>query len=248
MNKISAVIIDDEQNAIEVVKAKLTEYFPNISVVDTCQVAEEAIGVINLHQPQLVFIDIEMPKFNGFDIIKSFGERNFEVIFITAYDKYAIEAFKENALGYILKPIDRFDFIKTVSLTLIRISQKSFSKLQDPSQSKEEKKLAVLHKGQYELITCAQILYFKAEGSYTKIKTHTESYVVSKNLKTLTDQIVDCNFLKINRSFVINPSRISGMSNKSGSEIIMEDGMTISVSQPIKEAVFQQLSENVIFT
>ena len=250
MSKISAVIIDDEINAIDVVKAKLERYFPHVEIKGTCNQSELAISLIATVQPDLVFIDIEMPTLSGFDVIKSFVKRTFEVVFITAYDKYAINAFKENALGYILKPIDRLDFIKTVSMALVRINEKRFSDIPnfENDTSSEAKKLAVLHKGEYFFLGCHKVLYFKANGSYTHIYTEKDKFLISKNLKTLEALISNWNFIKINRSYLINPSFVQGISKKSGGEVIMSDGTNLVVSQNIKESVFNQLSKDIIFT
>ena len=121
---LKIVIIDDEYNAIELISSILMDNFPDAKIVGKAQSPLEGIKLINQHKPDLVFLDIEMPGANGFDVLEALPDRNFETIFITAYDKYAIKAFKYSAIDYILKPIDIEEFNNAVNKVIEKVKRK----------------------------------------------------------------------------------------------------------------------------
>tara|TARA_B100000508_G_scaffold138095_1_gene133614 strand:- start:22824 stop:23408 length:585 start_codon:yes stop_codon:yes gene_type:complete len=189
-----------------------------------------------------------MPNVSGFDVLKRFENREFEVVFVTAYDEYAIEAFKQNAIGYILKPVDAEDFIKTVTTALIRIKEKQLANtdaLLEKANGIEQptKDFAVPYHGDYKVLSQNDVIYCKADGSYCVVKTATQKFVVSKNLKHIMEALPDWNFIKVNRSYVINPLHIEKFSKKNGGEIHMSDDTLVSVSKKIKDEVFSFLSD-----
>lgn len=250
MKQITCMILDDEKSAVDVLSAQIARFFPSISVVATATDPHVAEQVLKTTNPDLLFLDIEMPNMNGLEFLRLFADRSFEVIFVTAYDQHAVDAFKENAIGYILKPIDRVDFVRTVTTALIRVTSNQTSQLEailsaEVLPKKEKKKVAVPYKGDYKLLAYEDVVFLQADGSYAKIQTTKELHVVSKNLKTIAQSMEGWNLLKVNRSFVVNPHHISGISKKGGGEIIMSSGMTISVGAKIKDQVFDQISESL---
>ena len=112
---IKAIIIDDEKNALEMMEWLLQTYCPDVEIKAMCQSGEDGLKAIELHQPDILFLDIEMPKMNGFDVLEKFQTKTFEVVFTTAYDKFAVRAFRHAALNYLLKPIDPDDLVSTIN-------------------------------------------------------------------------------------------------------------------------------------
>jgi two-component system LytT family response regulator len=243
--KIKCVIIDDELNAITVLKKKIARFFPPLEIVatfnDPNQVVEEHNDIVF----DLLFLDIEMPNYNGFQLLDELKPHHkFETIFVTAYNNYAVEAFQQHAMGYILKPVDNDDFVRTVSLSLIRIASESggTSKSAIDIYNQPNFKVAIPHKGELVLVDLSDILFAEADGSYTHIHTQNNQYLISKNLKYTESELFDFRFIRVNRSFLVNPYAIKTVSKKSLASIQLVNGVDIPVSSRIKDEVFQELS------
>ncbi|UTW63547.1 response regulator transcription factor [bacterium SCSIO 12741] len=248
MDKIKALIIDDEPNAIQVIVKRLQKYFPQVEVIATSQNSEEFQHLTQTYKPDLLFTDIEMPDRNGLEMLETLINPSFETIVVTAYEKYAVEAFKKQALGYILKPVDRDDFIKTVSRALDRIARsKQLNQVIQSGAAEEPGKFAIPYNGSFRIVDLKNVLYLKAEGSYCKIVTTENEFLISKNLKHLTDTLPENNFLRVSRSFVVNMAFIRSICKKDGGLVTMENGTEITIGRKIRSEVMERITDRVNF-
>jgi two-component system LytT family response regulator len=247
MKMIHVVIVDDEKGAASVVQSKIGSYFPNLSVVGVFYNSKEALQRIPSLQPHLIFVDIEMPGMNGFELVYELRKTiTCEVIFVTAYNKYAVEAFRQHALGYILKPVDNEDFVKTVSIAMMRLATGELPAIEHfPLKVKEVLKIALPNRENVDLVEIKNILYVQAEGSYSRVVTNNQEYLLSKNLKYVESEMLQNKFLRVNRSFLVNPNSVKSINKQSTAHLVLENGEQVLISQRIKEQVFDELSEKI---
>jgi len=245
-----AVIVDDELDAIESVKLLLKENFTDISVVGTAQSVKQAVDVIKTNNPDIIFLDIEMPDGNGFDVLEAIAERNFNVIFITAYNQYAIKAFKYSAIDYILKPIDIDDFINAIE----KVSNNGRAKtsfenkinvlLENINGTKPEK-IALSTSECIEYVRIKDIVQIQAEGSYSTLKFNNQSeLVVSKNLGEFESLLEEHPFYRTHQSHLINLDYVKKIT-RMGNEVIMDDGSVAFLSRR-KKHQFLEIMANLV--
>ncbi len=245
---ISAILIDDEKNALEVLKWQLLTYCSQVHVSACCTSADEGISAIRQYQPQLVFLDIEMPKKNGFEVLHSFPDPFFDVIFTTAYNQFALKAFRVAALDYLLKPIDAEDLVAAV---------KRFEKSAIPRQFKQQFGMLVQQYGQVtplplklsfttaqaiHFIEPASIIYCESNSNYTTLHFSDKSkMVVSKTLKEVEEMLVPYDFYRVHHSFLINKNQVHLYLKADGGCIEMSEGSQVPVSRQRKEDVMRVL-------
>lgn len=244
------VIVDDEKDAIESIKLILNDNFPDIEIVGTAQSVPTAIDTISKQQPDIVFLDIEMPNGNGFDVLEGLEKRNFHVIFITAYNQYAIKAFKYSAIDYILKPIDIDDFVNAIN----RIKEiqgngkrddKKIDALLENMQQDKPDKIALSTSDGVEFAKINDIIQIQAEGSYSIIKMIDQSeLVVSKNLGEFEQLLIDHQFYRPHQSHLINVPHVKKLT-RYGNEIIMDDGSVAFLSRRKKNQFMDLMSSMV---
>lgn len=209
---IKTVIIDDENSASEFLEKMLQRYFPNkFYVCSLCESIDNAVIAIETYQPDLVFLDIQMPNKNGFELFKEVKEINFEVIFTTAHSEYAIEAIKRSALDYLLKPINYIDLLGAVTRfenkSKKESQQKQFNVLLENIDTGEvaHKKLAISTETGIEFVKFNSIIYLEAQNNYTKINLlDGTSIIASKTLKTFDELLPTELFFRIHKSYLIN--------------------------------------------
>jgi len=240
---LKAVIIDDEADAVNSIELIINEYCNNVMVVGKAYSASEGKEVIISKNPDIVFLDIEMPRGNGFDMLEMIPNKDFQVIFITAYNNWAIKAFKYNAIDYILKPIDIDDFIKAVN----KVEQnKSTSKGNDVDRYKELlsnisnktlNKIAISTSEGIEYIEIEKIIRFEGDGSYSKVFIIGQTYIlVSKNLKEFQELLEEKDFFRTHNSHLINLAFVKKYVMKDGGHIEMKDNSIVPISRRKKEA------------
>jgi two-component system LytT family response regulator len=209
---IKTVIIDDENSASEFLEKMLQRYFPNkFYVCSLCESIDDAVVAIETYQPDLVFLDIQMPNKNGFELFKEVKEINFEVIFTTAHSEYAIEAIKRSALDYLLKPINYIDLLGAVTRyenkSKKESQQKQFNVLLENIDTGDvaHKKLAISTETGIEFVKFNSIVYLEAQNNYTKINLLDGTTIIaSKTLKSF-DELLPCElFFRIHKSYLIN--------------------------------------------
>lgn len=241
---IRVLIVDDEINGRENLRAVLQTYCPEVEVIGEADSAMSAIELIQKTNPSLIFLDIEMPGGDGFKVLEFFKNPNFQVVFVTAYDQYAIQAIRFSALDYILKPID----IVLVKAAIDRHQQakEEDTRLQQFLDNKQlpnaSKRIALPLSDRIHYIEVQQIISCKGEASYTTIfTTEGKKYLVSKPLIEYEDILADYGFLRSHKSHIVNRSHISTFIKSDGGYLLMSDGSNIPVSRRKKEAVLLEL-------
>jgi two-component system LytT family response regulator len=248
---ITALIIDDEESAINVVKLLLQKHVAEIKEIQTAVGAEEGFKAIDKYKPQLIFLDVEMPLMNGFQLLEQFPGYSFEIIFITAYDHYAIKAIKYSALDYLLKPIDTDELRNAVQRFLQKKNNTALHKkiyenfaynLNLPETSSQYKLALTTTEGTF-FYFCNEIIRCEAVGNYTRfVLKDKKPLLTSHTLKEYDDLLAEQNFLRVHRAHLINTDFINSFSKDH--EIKMYDGSVIPVSRRKWETIKQKLSAN----
>lgn len=245
---IKAVIIDDEPNAREKLQLLLERYCTDVAIVGSAKDVEEGLAAIRLHAPDLVFLDIEMPVLTGFDLLKELGQIDFEIIFTTAHDHYAIKAIKFSALDYLLKPIDLDQLKEAVQKSAERKAEKKsvvqyrILKENLEKQHATLEQLAVPAQTGMIFIRTGDIVYCEANSNYTKIFLQNGQKIVSsRTLKEYEDLLTDNGFIRIHHSHLINKSYVREYIKGEGGQVIMKDGIALSVSRRKREEVIGKL-------
>ncbi len=249
MKSITAIIVDDEKFNREQLRIKLETYFPEIEIAAMCENGSEANRAVQVHNPDLVFLDIEMPVLNGLDFLRQFKDPMFEVIFITAYDQYAIRAIKFSALDYLLKPLDVDELQAAVNRFLEKrskgIDNKSLLKnlihnLKSAKQS--EYRLAINSTEGTHFLNTEEIIRCEADSNYTLFHLHKRNKMISsKTLKEYEDLLTDHNFIRVHKSHLVNRKFIKALSNEG--YVILTDDSHVEVSRRRYAEVKEILSE-----
>lgn len=234
---IKTVIIDDELNAQNLLEKTLSMYFPNkFYIAEKCNSVDMGVEAIKKHEPELVFLDIQIPEQNGFELFKYFKTINFEVIFTTAYNQFAIKAIKCSALDYLLKPINQVDLAEAIKRFDNRkqdhFMQHKLALLLENITLDQQKtyKIAFPTFEGFELIHSNQILYCKADGNYCEIKKVDNTVkLVSKTLKFVEELLPVEMFKRVHKSHVINLNYVVRY-NKANKEVELMNGEKIAVS------------------
>ena len=244
---MKALIIDDEHKARKLLSLLITENCREIKTVTTAEDLEKGVAIIEKEQPDLVFLDIEMPRYSGLQILEFFDgkEINFQIIFVTAYNKYAIEAFKLSAIDYLLKPVDVIE-LKEAITKAIDASKKNditynLQLLKQSFKNLSKRKLALEVPRGIIFINYEDILYFEADGMYTKVflRDNTKE-LIAKPLKYFVEQLEgNSSFYKPHRSFVVNITSISEFNKKDGGYLVMDNNKKISIARDKKTEFFE---------
>ena len=236
---LKAFLVDDEKKSLRNLKNLIHQYCPKINVIGSTQSSLEAVHLIKESSPDVLFLDIEMPEINGFELLKLLGDTSkYRVIFVTAYDQFAIKAIKENALDYLLKPISIKELIQ-VQERLFNVSQ--------PSSTKDEitknKIVISIHEG-YVVEALENILYFESESNYTTIiRKEGKDLIVSKTLKHFENELLAHQFIRIHNSFLINSIHIEKVV-KHESYLVIKGGKKITISRRRMTSVLELLKHN----
>lgn len=245
---MKALIIDDEESAINVVKLLLQRYVPAITNIYTAIGSTQGLQSINEINPDLLFLDVEMPLMTGFDLLEKFPNHSFDVIFITAYDHYAIKAIKFSALDYLLKPIDAEELKLAVDKFLSKKNNISNKPLYDNliynlHQPEKDYRLAVATLEGTFFYNPNEIIRCEAVGNYTRLYIDGKKNIVaSRTLKEYEDMLSDQQFLRVHRGHLVNIKYI--VSYATGHDLTMTDGAEIPVSRRKWESIKQQLLHN----
>jgi two-component system LytT family response regulator len=256
---INVLIVDDEPLAREGLRMHLTGH-KDVHVVGECENAQQAIENILQLQPDLVFLDIKMPNGSGFDVIKTLGSNNIPlVIFLTAYDQFAIDAFKVNALDYLLKPINPVLFDESLNrarneLERNRISAKSKQLsalindmgLSTPThqQTKEQQRIVVRSSGHVYFLRPEEIIWVQADGDYIHLHTDNRSHLIRETMRHMEQRLIIHGFHRIHRSAIVRMSLISEMitSDNGDYEVILSNGEQIKMSRHYRDTLLEKLN------
>jgi two-component system LytT family response regulator len=245
----TAIIIDDEPNAIVSLNLMIKEFLSDkIKVVDSATSVKEGAEKIKKHNPELVFLDIEMPKEKGFELFKYFDQGgNFDVIFTTAYEQYMIDALRRSALDYLLKPVQwieirdslkRLEQKKTQDVPLKQIEML----LANLQPNYDQNKIAIPTANGYEMFAVREILYCAGDGNYSRIVTTSErTVVVSKTLQWLEETLPKEYFFRIHKSHLVNLGHIKTYDKAAGNVLILDNGKELEVAHRRNEELVARL-------
>lgn len=231
--KLTSIIVEDEETSREILKNYLKKYCPNVTVIGEVANIEEALVLIRNNDLDLVFLDVEMPYGNAFDLLEKVGDINFETIFVTAYNHYAIEALNAHASYYLMKPISIDELIKAVDyVTEIKTKEDA---LQDevlvPKTNSVNGKITIPQQSGFEVIETANILYCKADDNYTEIYlNNNKKKLVSKTLKYFEEALNSSSFARVHKSYLINVNEVVKYQKGKGGSVVLSSGKEIMVS------------------
>jgi len=245
---IKAILVDDEKNALEVLEWQLKNFCPDITIVACCTSADEAIAAIAQQDSQLLFLDIEMPVKNGFEVLHAFKEPTFDVIFTTAYNQFAIKAFKYAAFDYLLKPIDADDLKAAIerykNKKAFAVNEQLKLLMQQMTKNTHAEKIALNTADGLQFVHAEQIIRCESLSNYTKIfLTNNQKVTIAKTLKEVEETLQSYNFYRIHNSHLINIEHIERFVKADGGYVLMTDGEHITVARNRKEGFIEKFSK-----
>jgi len=231
--KLNTIIVEDEAKSREILRNYLNKYCPNVLILGEAANIEEALVLIRNHTLDLVFLDVEMPYGNAFDLLDKVGDRTFETVFVTAYDHYAIEALNAHASYYLMKPISIDELIKAVDY--VGDIKTKENALQDevlvPKTNSVNGKITIPQQDGFEVLETANILYCKADDNYTEIYLNTNrKKLVSKTLKYFEEALNDSSFVRVHKSYLVNVNEVTKYKKGKGGSVVLSNGQEIMVS------------------
>jgi two-component system LytT family response regulator len=237
---MTCLIIDDEKHCREVLQVMLSRYCPQAQVIASCESGREALKVLEIQQPDLVFLDIEMPGMNGFEWLDNCPKKDFAIIFTTAYNDYAIKAIKHSALDYLLKPVDSQELVAAVNKAAGEKASKTEAKVSQLLEAMQEKKpnkrFAVPTMEGLILINTEDIEYVQSEGAYSHFYfTNNKHLLISKTLKEAEEVLPVSDFFRIHNSYLVNLKYVQKYIRGEGGEVLMLNGQMIPVSRTKKQ-------------
>lgn len=244
--KIRSVIVDDELIAREVLSNYLAKYCPVVEVAGQAQHIKEAVPMIRELKPQLVFLDVEMPFGNAFDILEACADQPFETIFITAYSEYSMKALNRSAAYYILKPIDITELVAAVNKVqegILKSEELNRNRLllENLKQKPGQQQVVLPTMQGFDVIKTSEITKLQAKGNFTEVYLANGTHkLICKFLKHF-DELLDPPFIRVHRSFIINLDYIKSYSKGAGGYVTLTDGSEIEVSASCKEQLLREL-------
>lgn len=248
---IKAVIIDDEKDSIDTLKWKLENYCPDVDVVASFENPAEGVKYLKENPPGLLFLDIEMPMLNGFDVLEEIGRNiSFDIIFTTAYDNFGIQAVKFSALDYLLKPVQNKELKDAIEKHLKKVQHKIpaeqidilLNNVQAERRGKRGR-IALASKESIEFVDPQDIVLCEASSNYTTVfLAEGRKRVISKTLKEFEDMLLPFDFFRPHNSFLINLGRVREFIRGDGGYLVMENKMKVPVSKTKREELLNRLS------
>jgi two-component system LytT family response regulator len=243
---IKVLVVDDENKTREFIAKLIRSFGLELEVIAQGENVQTAIEAIQEHKPDLVMLDIQMPDGTGFDVLKQIENKNFEVIFITAHQEFAIKAIKFSALDYILKPVDPEELRQTIEQAIQSINSKKddiqFDALHHNLVPHQKRKLVLKTQESVFVVELDDIIRCEADKNYTFFfLTNGKKILVSKTLKDFETLLAGHNFFRIQQSHLININYVERYDKFDGGSVIMKDGASVPLSQAKKEMFFQML-------
>lgn len=244
---ITAILIDDEQDALESLAWELNMFCKEIKIIDSFTNPEDAISAVNYLKPDCVFLDIEMPKIDGFQLLSHLKFRDFDLVITTAYDNYALKAFKENAIDYLLKPIDSDDLVKVVGkIKKNKLNKELGFSIKDllPTIEKKNKKIAIPLSGKVVFLNIDDVCYCKSDGNYTTIYLEDgKSYLYSKKIKDVYELFQTEDIIRVHQSYLVNMNYVKEYVKNEGYYLTLENSKTIPVSKPNRAYILEAMQK-----
>ncbi|MDX9906770.1 MAG: LytTR family DNA-binding domain-containing protein [Bacteroidales bacterium] len=246
---LKVVIVDDEPDAVKFIQGIIEEYCPNLLVAGVAHSARDGVAVIQQNQPDLVFLDVQMPHGSGFDLLSGFPGKTFDVIFITAFNHYAIQAIKFSAVDYILKPVNINELIEAVKKVEEKRASREyrnldFTHLLENLSVPFPSKLAIPTSDGIEYLNTSELVRIEADRSYSWFYlTEKRKYLVSRNLKEYQELLQDLNFFRPHNSHLINMNFVKKFIRHEGGYIEMTDGSNVPISRGKKDLFLLQMAK-----
>jgi two-component system LytT family response regulator len=248
---MTAIIIDDEPDNVALLALQLARHCPQVAVIGQFTDSPSALVALRTQRPSLIFLDIEMPMLNGFQLLEQLGEVSFQVVFVTAYNQYAVRAFRFAALDYLLKPVDTIDLVNTIrraeqvgTAGVVGSAQLDLLRTWYPGSapgSAMPTKIALPHANGLAFVETSQILYAESDSNYTCFVLESgEKYLVSKTLGDVQDMLETRNFLRVHRQYVVNLDHIKRLVKGEGTYLVLTNGVSIPVSRQQKERLLER--------
>jgi len=245
---LKTIIIDDEQDAIKFIESIIKDYCPGLDVIGTADSAKKGAKIINDMKPDLIFLDVEMPQGSGFELLSNIPDKSFDVIFVTAFNHYAIKAIKFSAVDYILKPININEFIQAVDKVTkkrepLNRQTRDYSALLENLKVPVPKKLAIPTSDGMEYLDTDGIIRVEADGSYCKFYLKDgRKILVSKNLKKYQELLTESNYFRTHNSHLINLCLVKKFIRHDEGLVEMVDGSKIPIARGKREMFLAQMS------
>lgn len=242
---LRAIIVDDEPNNVENLRALVNEYCPQVAIVGIALNAAEARELIQQESPELIFLDIQMPATSGFDLLRGIPQIDFEVIFVTAFDSFAIQAMRFSAIDYLLKPVNIHELQEAVKRAEVQSELKTQNKqLQNlmhmlkAMPAKSDHQLALSSIGETRFVKVSRIIRCESSNNYTTFYLNGgESIVVSKPIYEYESMLSEYGFIRCHQSHLVNKDFIRSWKKEDGDFLCLEDGSLVPVSRGKREAV-----------
>ncbi|WP_394973417.1 LytR/AlgR family response regulator transcription factor [uncultured Croceitalea sp.] len=230
--QLKAIIVEDEANSREILRNYLGKYCQNVELKGEASTIKEGLELIKNETPDLVFLDVEMPFGNAFDLLDQILERTFETVFVTAYNQYAMDALNNHAAYYLMKPINIDELVKAVEY-VIEIKERENAlegKVLQTKLKKAEGKITLPQQDGFQVLDVNDIYFCKADDNYTEIYLEEKRIVVSKTLKYFEDALKEFSFARIHKSFLVNVNEVQKYKKGKGGSVILSNGKELSVS------------------
>lgn len=235
--KLNAIIVEDEANSREILRNYLAKYCPDVNLLGEAASIQEGLSLIKDSSPDMVFLDVEMPFGNAFDLLDKVPDRTFETVFVTAYDQYALDALNNHAAYYLMKPINIDELIKAVSYVseIIKKENALEDQVLTPKLKSVEGKITLPQQDGFQVLNVNDILYCKADDNYTEIFLENKKILVSKTLKYFEEALAEFAFARIHKSYLVNVNEVIKYRKGKGGSVVVSNGKELSVSASKKK-------------
>ncbi|HLS31416.1 MAG TPA: LytTR family DNA-binding domain-containing protein [Flavobacteriaceae bacterium] len=237
---LNVILVDDEPKAIKALEWQIRKYCKDVKIDKTFTNPKKAIKHLETYKVDCVFLDVEMPAMDGFAFLKQFDSRDFEVVFTTAYSRYAIQAIRIKAKDYLLKPVDPADLINIVNKLKVEKTEQIHLKV-DQSKTEMHRRLAISSKGKLIYLDYRDILFCESDGNYCKVHLVDErSITVTKKLKEIQKLVSSTVFCRVHHSYIINMEKVKTYI-RATCDVILENGVEIPVSRSKRAAFLKKM-------
>ncbi|WP_405410561.1 LytR/AlgR family response regulator transcription factor [Maribacter sp. Asnod1-A12] len=234
---LNAILVEDEANSREILRNYIAKYCPSVNFLGEASSIKEALVLIGENDLDLVFLDVEMPFGNAFDLLDQLPDRTFETVFVTAYDHYAKDALNNHAAYYLTKPINIDELVNAVEYVEgVREKEASLEgEVLSTKSNGVEGKLTLPQQDGFQVLNIAEILYCKADDNYTEIYLLNKKILISKTLKYFEDALTDYPFARVHKSFLVNVNEVVKYRKGKGGSVVMSNGKEVMVSASKKK-------------
>lgn len=241
---LKALLIDDEPDCVRLLARELATHCPQVQVVGQTSSSEEGLRLAQVLQPDLLFLDIEMPRMNGFQLLEQLGEVPFHLVFVTAYNEFAVKAFRFSALDYLLKPIDSAELREAVRKAEQRqpVDGRQVESLRTQLQTGQlADKIAVPYQNGVMFLPVGEVVYCEADSNYTRVvATQGRQFLLTRTLREVQEVLETRNFLRVHRQYLVNLDHLQRYVKGEGTYLVMTDGTSIPVARNQKDRLVQR--------